>query len=215
MTVKPLDPHEVQFGIDVAEGGDSTVVAVRRGRRIEELNVWTEPDLMQTVEKIRTVADRWGVVPRIDFPEGHARRGIYQERRGRIVVDAIGVGAGVASRLHELKYRVDSFKGNEKAPAPRSKHDIEFGNVRAAAYWHVRQLLYEDGLDLPADPRLREEILATGLVESPSNGRLYVEDKRGLRDRLGRSPDRCDAVVLACYKPYSFLYTGPTIECSW
>ena len=115
-------------------------------------------------------------------------------------MDAIGVGAGVGARLHELGYRVDSFRGNAKAPSTSGAHATHFGNLRAAAYWHLRTLLNDGRVDLPTDPRLREEILATTYFPSPGTGSLFVEDKKGIRSRLNRSPDRCDAVVLACWE---------------
>jgi hypothetical protein len=204
-----LTREEIVFGLDVAEGGDQTVLAVRSKRagsgqeksrlRIEEVLVWTEPDLMATVQRVRDVGDRWGVTPTVTY--GPEFGGLPpQKARGRIVVDAIGVGAGVGARLHELRYNVDSFRGNASAPPPHGPHATHFGNLRAAAYWHLRTLMNEGRVDLPTDPRLREEILAMTYYPSPGTGNLYIEDKKELRKRLNRSPDRCDAVVLACWE---------------
>ena len=63
-----MSEREIVFGLDVAEGGDQTVLAVRSKRagsgqeksrfRIEEMLVWTEPDLMATVKRVRDAGDR-------------------------------------------------------------------------------------------------------------------------------------------------------------
>src|SRR6266404_2819030 len=122
------DERSLQLGVDVAEGGDQTVVAVRRGigqMRIQEIVAWTEPNLMKSVERIITIADRYGVTPASGPDWVEKYRLAPRKARGRICVDAIGVGAGVASRLHELKYAVTSFKGNEKAPPAKHAHAME------------------------------------------------------------------------------------------
>ena len=212
-----MSVYEIVFGLDVAEGGDQTVLAVRTKRegsgqekprfRIEEVLVWTEPDLMATVKRVRDAGDRWGVTPPIIYGPEHGLP--PREARGRIVVDAIGVGAGVGARLHELGYKVDSFRGNAKAPPPRGPHDTHFGNLRAAAYWHLRTLLNDSRVDLPTDPRLREEVLAVTYFPSPGTGNTFIEDKKAIRSRLNRSPDRLDAVVLACWEdPQRISYFG-------
>ncbi len=41
---------------------------------------------------------------------------------------------------------------------------------------------------------------ATSTIEQTASGRIKIEGKVGLRSRLGRSPDKADALVLACRK---------------
>jgi len=69
-------------------------------------------------------------------------------------------------------------------------------NRRAESYWKLRQALEEGELALPPDERLAEELLALRWSPSP-NGRIRLEAKVEAKGRLGRSPDRADAVAMA------------------
>jgi len=58
-------------------------------------------------------------------------------------------------------------------------------------------MLLEDGLiALPRDEALFDELAAIRW-RATSNGKIQIEPKDDLKNRLGRSPDRADAVVLA------------------
>lgn len=191
------DDNETQLGVDVAEGGDQTVVAVRRGKRIEPLFAWVEPNLMKSVEKVQEIAERYRVTPRVPDDWWFKYRTPPQEPRGRIVVDAIGVGSGVASRLHELGYTVEPFRGNAAAPPPRNKYAMLYANRRAASYFQFREWI-RDGGQLPPDRLLDEEVLAS--TYGFQAGRTMITDKKELRTHLGRSPDRLDSCVLSVWR---------------
>ena len=75
-------------------------------------------------------------------------------------------------------------------------------NKRAEAWWRLRQELdpaQEGGsvIALPPDPELRADLAAPRWSLRP-NG-ILLESKDDLRKRLGRSPGKGDAVVLALY----------------
>ncbi len=102
----------------------------------------------------------------------------------------MGVGGGIVDRLREQNYRVTSYNGG------RSPRRPAFANLRAESHWHLRTLL-EDGLiALPRDEALFDELAAIRW-RATSNGKIQMEAKEDLKNRLGRSPDRADAVVLA------------------
>lgn len=60
----------------------------------------------------------------------------------------------------------------------------------------LREALEAGEVALPDDEALFDE-LAAPRWRASSGGKIQVEPKDGLRDRLGRSPDRADAVVMA------------------
>ena len=71
-----------------------------------------------------------------------------------------------------------------------------FLNARAEAHWTLRTLL-EDGLiALPDDDFLGEELAQVRWLLTPS-GHIKIEAKDDLKARIGRSPDRLDAVAMA------------------
>ncbi len=75
---------------------------------------------------------------------------------------------------------------------------LHFANVRAAAYWRVRELLDPEAgsaVCLPDDPELLADLAAPKW--ELRGGKIMLESKDDLRERLGRSPDCGDAAVLA------------------
>ncbi len=69
-------------------------------------------------------------------------------------------------------------------------------NRRAAAYWTLRRRLEDGTLALPPDDELFDELLAIRWRPTPE-GKVRIEAKDDLKARLGRSPDKADAVVMA------------------
>lgn len=66
----------------------------------------------------------------------------------------------------------------------------------------VRKLLEAGAIDLPRDYALWDELRATRWTVD-SQGRVALEPKDHLRDRIGRSPDRADAVAMAFWYTHS------------
>jgi len=57
------------------------------------------------------------------------------------------------------------------------------------------------GGEIPADDKLAGEMHAMEWEIQPGSGRQKVTAKTKLKRELGRSPDRYDALALACYEP--------------
>lgn len=179
----PLDkPHNL--GVDVARGGgDSTVIARRQGPCIVSLEAHHAEDTMRTTARVQAAL----------------AGGVYDTA----VVDSIGVGAGVVDRLRELKERVQPYTGSAKTSAKTRTREHGFTNVRSAAYWRLRELLdpaFEPTVMLPADEQLLADLTAPTWGELTGiPPRIKVEPKDELVARLGRSPDKGDAVVMALW----------------
>lgn len=126
----------------------------------------------------------------------------------RIVVDGLGVGAGVHGalkempaltrmvrhgrrRIREVAAQIVPYKGSRAA-----HFEDRFANLRTQAYWHLRERLQEGEIALPPEPDLTEELMRTRWELGPDD-RLAIEPKRKLESRLGRSPDRLDALAMA------------------
>ena len=166
-------------------GSDSTVLAVRRGMVIEKLIVWRNTDTMRTVERIEEEAAKVGVRPYRPASD------YLPDANGRIVVDVVGIGAGIVDRLRQLGYHVRAFNGGAFTTDQR-----KFLNVRAASYWHLRTLLEEGKIALPRDSGLFQELLSLRWFPT-SDGKVQLERKQDLKNRLGRSPDKADACAMA------------------
>ena len=78
-------------------------------------------------------------------------------------------------------------------------------NLRAELWWNLRELLDPNPrvnpspIALPPDDVLLAD-LTNVRYKFDSKGRIQLESKEEIKKRLGRSPDRGDAVVLA-YAP--------------
>ncbi len=168
-------------------GPDRTILAVRRGPVLEEIVALPRADTMTTVGRLGMEAHRRGVTRR------HSTGYQYETigGNGEFIVDVVGLGGGIVDRLKELGYSVAAFNGGSR---PRDRK--RFANARAEAYWRLRDLLETGAIALPRDEGLFEELAAVRWRPN-SAGQIQIELKDDLRQRLGRSPDRADAAVMA------------------
>lgn len=166
-------------GVDVGRGGDDSILAVRCGPRI----TLTLPP--------RAHRDTMAIVTAI------------QATGARPIIDVIGVGAGVYDRCRELDLRPVAYVGSGKARGRDRSRQFGFVNVRSEAYWRLRELLdpeTEPTLALPPDDLLISDLTTpTWDITSGIPPKIKVENKDAVVARLGRSPDRGDAVAAAMF----------------
>lgn len=120
-------------------------------------------------------------------------------------VDPIGVGAGTVNELRRMRKDVQALAASERAVdrAQRAPDGSScewvpdanlFKNFRSQVYWQAREDLRLGMIDVPEDLALWEELTAFTFVDEP---KTLVEAKDEVAERLGRSPDKSDAFVLA------------------
>lgn len=130
--------------------------------------------------------------------------GILKANPGaRAIVDTDGLGAGVTDRLREQGYEVVAFHAGSKSGRRDRSGELGFLNLRAEAWWSFREALdpaFESKIELPPDDILIGD-LTTPHWTITSSSRVQIEGKQEIRRRLGRSPDRADAVVQAFWTP--------------
>ncbi len=187
-----------RIGADIGRTGDKSAVArymVRKKRR------WIEKIHMQRTPKGKDAVGL--VIPLM-------RGGIPGLT---VTIDAIGVGYSPQDLMEELGVPVIPFVSNA---APRVEHTLVFGplliisNRRAEAYLGLRSQLDpklgKRQLALPPDDRLHEELRNTRFEFG--QGRVGVEDKDRIKKRIGRSPDKADAVAMACVQGPQYVVSG-------
>jgi phage terminase large subunit len=173
----PADSEKERVVIccDVARfGTDETVIAERIGQRIRILESYVGKPTTDTAGKISRYAAAQ--------PIAHVR----------IVIDDTGVGGGVTDQLRAAGWRVTAFNGGEKAFRPE-----KYPN-RRSELWFEGAAQMED-LDLDPDDQLAADLTAPKYTYDLKH-RQVVERKEETKKRLGRSPDRGDAVLL-CLVP--------------
>lgn len=191
LTEKGFKPRKkVRLGVDIAGmGRDSSVLVPRYGNYVSEFKTHHSGGK----------ADHMAVA-------GMVRQYLYDEK-ARAFIDTIGEGAGVYSRLMELDcVNAISCKFSESA---KGLHDItgqyNFTNMRAYLYWKVREWLNpKNGFQpaLPPSDDFTEEATSTKWTFQ-SDGSISIEKKELIKDRIGRSPDKLDALANTFY-PYDF-----------
>ncbi len=170
----PREGKKVQ-GVDVARTGkDSTVLLYRVGNYIERLAVFNGLDNIQ-------VADRVALSCPDYFPS----------------VDASPMGAGVVDTLRHRGIYVLAVMGAERSTIKDRSATFGFKQKRTELYWSLHEALDPNGDDpmcLPDDDELAEE-LATPNFQTLTGNILQVESKEDVEKKLGRSPDRADALA--------------------
>ncbi len=181
------------LGVDVSRGGqDKTVLAPRHG-------VWFAPLAKHKGEATSTGPKVAGLV-----------MGALGESAAPVNIDCLSVGTSPLDFLRENGVYVSAINFGAAARDYAGDYLTDrsgryrFRNVRAAAYWRLREALDPDngeGLMLPDDRELLGDLCAQRYTLSA--GGITLEDKDAVRERLGRSPDCSDAVALALWQDQS------------
>ncbi len=168
-------------GVDVARTGeDRTVLAIRHGPVLTELRRSVKEDTMQTTGRVVAAQDG------CDEPL-------------TAVVDVIGIGAGVYDRLREMGRECQPFNASAGTKIRDASGEFQFVNTRSWAWWNLRELLdpsRDPQVCLPDDEMLLGDLAAPGWSVQ-SGGKIAVESKDSIRERLGRSTDDGDAAIQA------------------
>lgn len=189
------------LGFDPARGGvDKSTVARRHGQWFDELVA-----APGTVTKDGPTAAGF-IVPLV-------RNGAC------ICVDSIGIGSSALDFLVGLNLLVLPVVGSAASGLTDKSGQLRFRNKRAEMYWRMREALdptNPDPIALPPDQELLADLCAVRykIVTMGKVAAIQVRDKDEIREVLGRSPDRGDAVamtfVVGVPKPKSLTtYTQP------
>ena len=174
-SVSSLEYYPV-WGVDIARfGDDRTAIAKRQANRLlEPIKHWSGTDLMVTAGKIKAEYDETQ----------------YDMRPCEILIDAIGLGAGVYDRCRELGLPVRAINVGE-APATREN----CMRLRDELWFKGREWFQNRLCSIPQDDALIAE-LASPTYTFTSTGKMVVEAKADMKKRGMRSPDLADAFLL-------------------
>lgn len=173
----PLPQGGIVVAVDIARFGDNETVftAIQKCSEKHWKQIFQETyrhrDLMQTAGKAKDLKERYGA----DY----------------LVVDDDGLGGGVSDRLIEQEVAVVRFNANAEAVREG------FRNARIEQFWKVRELLRQGYLELYKDDELHQQ-LSSLKYKFKSNGQKVLESKDEAKKRGIKSPDRADALMMAC-----------------
>lgn len=138
-----------------------------------------------------------------------------------IQIDIIGTaGSSVYDQARGLGLFAVSMNSSERALRPgfTNKPELDkskklgFVNKRAMWWWRLREALDPTSgqdLALPPDPQLRADLCSPRWHPTPRG--IQVEPKEDIKERIGRSPDRGEAVVYAAASDYLYARKKPVV----
>jgi hypothetical protein len=182
-SVAPVGVPMCAIGVDVAQGGgDSTVLAIRH-------DGWFAPLQVTPGDKTPLGSDVAGLV-------------MSKRRDGAMVIIDVGGGWGADAYAHLRENQIEAvgYMGVKQSVQRTIDRQLRFSNIRTEAYWRFREALNPDQpggspIMLPDDRELLADLTAP--TYAPVPGGIALEAKDKLIKRIGRSPDRGDAVVMA------------------
>lgn len=163
------------IGVDVARfGDDATVITMRQGLKMFPQIVLRGKNTMEVADRVAQEAMQWN-------PQA-------------IMVDAIGLGAGVCDRLRQLNFSVLDVVSSEAA------EDKRFLNKRIEMWSEMADWLayasIEAGEDMISD-------LTSPEYFYNGKGKMQLESKDSMKKRGLSSPDRADSLALTFAYPVS------------
>lgn len=162
------------MGVDVARfGSDSSTIMFRQGLIASEPIQCKGLDLVRLADVImRYVAER---------------------QPKAIMIDGTGVGGGLVdilqNKIHLVSSRCLIFDIN----FGRKSAYAQYNNKRTEMWAKMRDWLSNGAI--PNDPELISE-LSMPTYDMSEKNQMILESKKQIRDRLGRSPDKADALAL-------------------
>jgi hypothetical protein len=176
----------VELGVDFGAGGDTTVIRERRGPVVGRTWRTGSRDAMHVV--------------------GLVVQAIRESGATSVKTDVIGIGHGMTARLRELgENGAHGAKIVGVNVAETSRDPIKYLRQRSEIWWMGRLLAEERRMDLSGLEERDRDRLISQLVaphyKLDSSGRIQVESKDDTKERINRSPDDADALLLAFWKP--------------
>ena len=203
-TVTPADVWPL-WGVDPAwKGKDDSTLVKRQGNVLLPSRQIMQGETRAVAAMVWHGLDTMGLAGRI--VEEYRATPVY-ERPSHIIVDVIGIGAGVAHRLREVfeENRWDApYEANGVSHpgtaicglnvGESASENERFMRRRDELHWKRREWYEAKDCSIPDDEAfIQEECAAT--YDRTSGGKLKVEDKEKTKKTLGRSPDRSDGFM--------------------
>jgi hypothetical protein len=166
------------LGVDCARyGDDETVICFRQGRKVHWIRAFNNLNEMEIARKIINA-----------IQEVHPQ-GVFMDVTG-------GYGAGAYDRLLELRYSVLPviFSG-------KSDENPELYQNKRIEIWDAMRAWFGLSVSIPHDAKLESGLVAPECIYNKSTGRKQLESKKDIKERLGMSPDRPDALAITFAYP--------------
>lgn len=162
---------------DVARfGDDETVIYFMRNTEIIEAKMFGQKDTEYTANMLHILS--------------------VEHNRCPVAIDDCPIAAGVIDKLKAMGTRVIPVNSASKPQQETSA--VRFYNVRAEMWWNAARLFSQKQIRMThQDPVLIRQLTAP--TYKYRNGKILVEPKESIKERLGESTDRADAFLIGLY----------------
>jgi phage terminase large subunit len=170
-----IDPKGALIvGCDPADfGNDKTEIYIRKGLKIVDHKTLSKMDGVYVANEIAAM--------------------IKHDPSILINIDSTGIGASARDHLRWLGLKVNAIHFGEAA----TDEDL-YGDIVSEMWFNFNAML--DDVDIPNDPALMQE-LSGRKYDYDNKGRRKIEPKAKFKERLKRSPDKADALLLCYFTP--------------
>jgi hypothetical protein len=166
------------LGVDVAfAGGNATYVAARCDNIIVDITRINNTDSIDLANML------------MDYINDMERQGYTV---AAVVIDKSGTGIGAYHQFLRLYPSVQGVNFGASAKRP----DL-YRRCRDELWWKVRDQFESGNIQIPDDTELREEFNC--LKYKKMSGKVVVSGKDEIKEALGRSCDKADAVMLTYF----------------
>jgi phage terminase large subunit len=166
---------------DIARyGQDKTVIYLWEGFKIYKYVVIDKSGIDQVITTIRTLLEEQQI------PYSHT------------IVDEDGVGGGVVDGLRGIKGFVNNSTALEN---PTSHAKENYANLKTQCYYLLAEQVNNRGIriasyDTEMKTKLIEELEQVKTKDLDKEGKLKIVPKEEVKEKLGRSPDYSDALMM-------------------
>jgi phage terminase large subunit len=172
--IEDFDHAQKRLGIDVARfGDDDTVIFPRQGLMAYQPVIMKNARTNEIAARVMAAKAKWNA--EVEFIDGSG-----------------GFGAGTVDALIQAGHAPQEIHFSSRPTDPR------FFNKRSEMWWNMAEWIKRGGA-LPKIPELIKELTTPEYFYQ--NGKLRLEEKDSIKERLGKSPDMADALALTFAHP--------------
>jgi phage terminase large subunit len=177
-----VEQGERFISADIARfGSDNTVIVLWSGLRAEQIFIHPHLSTTESAAKIRELQERYNVSIRNVIAD--------EDGVGGGVVDTLGcVGFLNGSKPIEVNYKVDNY-----------------ANLKTQSYYVMAELMREKKMyvnysgNTEIKNKLIQELEQVRLKDSDTENKISILSKKEVKQRIGRSPDIADAIMMRVY----------------
>lgn len=162
---------------DPSLGGDECVIHALENSKIIATEILHERDPMKIAGAMIVMGNKWNIPNYAADTTG-------------------GLGEAILARVREVKPNAHVISVNSSEGSTNVK---AFANVKAEMSWYFMTQVLEKTLPYIEDEETRNQLIALRFKVVNSDGQIIMEDKAAVKKRIGRSPDRSDALLVGIW----------------